>query len=53
MSVGDSGARPKDSKLETHKDVGAALYELEKQEKTFEKELKNCLSRKVLMTLTY
>ena len=40
MSAGDSGARPNDSKLEPNKDVGAALYELEKQEKTFEKELK-------------
>ena len=37
MPVGDSGARPKDSKLEPHKDVGAALYELEKQGKTLEK----------------
>ena len=35
MPVGDSGARPKDSQWEPHKDVGAALNELEKQEKSF------------------
>ena len=48
MSVGDSGARPKDSKFEPHMDVGAALYELEKQEKTFEKELKKFTPKKGL-----
>ena len=48
MSVGDSGARPKDSKLEPHTDMGAALYELEKQEKTFEKELKQFTPKKGL-----
>ena len=48
MSVGDSGARHKESKLEPHKDVGAALYELEKQEKTFEKELKKFTPKKGL-----
>ena len=37
MPVGDSGARPNDSKLEPHKDVGAALYELKKQEKKMKK----------------
>ena len=53
MPVRDSGARPEDSKWEPHKDVGAALDELGKQEKTFEKELKKLTPKKVLMTLTY
>ena len=48
MPVGDSGARPKDYKLEPPKDVGAALVELEKQEKTLEKELKKLTPKKVL-----
>ena len=49
MPVGDSGARPKDYKLEPPKDVGAALVELDKKEKkTLEKELKKLTPKKVL-----
>ena len=48
MSVGDSGARPKDYKLEPPKDVGTALVELEKQERTLQKELKKLTPKKVL-----
>ena len=47
MSVGDSGARPKDYKLQPPKDRGASLNELEKQEKTLKKELKKLTPKKV------
>ena len=46
VSGGDSSARPKNYKFQPPKDIEAALNELEKQEKAFEKELKKLAPKK-------